>query len=188
MATNAQLETLEKALSYDRPPFCSGTVLPSPEGFHLYYGKQDPKYMSLKRLPRYETHHTHRFIDFASSTPEQLDQLAVACDPATFGRGNQDVHDESYRKALKMDAAGFAVQFDPTAFGLIKTIEEGLLQGRTQKMRIRPEIYKLNVYGSLSCPPPPSVIFLTFPGSQEKTPSLKPIRTLPVARTCSDLL
>ena len=91
----------------------------------------------------------HRFIDFASSTPEQLDQLAAACDQATFGRGGQDVHDESYRKALKMDAADFSAQFDPTASGLIKTIEESLLQGQTsESMSIRPEIYKLNIYGS----------------------------------------
>ena len=58
-----------------------------------------------------------------TSTPEQLGQLATACDRATFGRGNQDVYDESYRKALKMDTTGFAAQFDPTLSGLIKIIE-----------------------------------------------------------------
>ena len=95
------------------------------------------------------TYHTHRFINFASSPPEQLDQLAAACSPATFGLGGQDVYDESYRKALKMDAADFAVQFDPTISSLVKTIEGSLLQGQTEKMSIRPEIYKLNIYGSL---------------------------------------
>ena len=40
---------------------------------------------------RIRTHRIHRFIDFASSTPDQLDQLAAACDRATFGRGNEDV-------------------------------------------------------------------------------------------------
>ena len=59
------------------------------------------------------------------------------------------MYDESYRKALKMDAANFAVQFDPTVSSLMKIVEENLLQGETEKMSIKPEIYKLNVYGSL---------------------------------------
>ena len=105
-------------------------------------------------LPCGVTYRTHRFINFASSTSEQLDQLAAACSPATFGLEGQDVYDESYRKALKMDAADFAVQFDPTISNLIKTIEESLLQGQTEKMSIRPEVYKLNVYGTFDAPFP----------------------------------
>ena len=136
-------------------------------------------------LPCGETYHTPRFINFASSTPEQLDQLAAACDRATFGHGNQDVYDESYRKALKMDTTGFAAQFDPTHSSLIKTIEGNLLQGQKEKMSIRPEIYKLNVYGRRLRPALRDQ-FLTSPHSQEKVPSLKPTRTLPEARICLD--
>ena len=106
---------------------------------------------------------THgRFIDFVSSTPEQLDQLAAACHPATFGRGNQDAYGESYRKAPKMDTADFAAQFDPTMSGLIRTIEENLLRGETEKMSIRSEIYKLNVYSDVLSPAPPPY-FSAFP-------------------------
>ena len=61
------------------------------------------------------------------------------------------MYDVSYRKALKMDAIDFSVQFNPALSGLTKTIQEGLLQGQAEKMSIRSEIYKLNVYGSLSC-------------------------------------
>ena len=43
MATENQLKALTQALSFDRPPFCSETISPSPEGFHLYYGNRDPK-------------------------------------------------------------------------------------------------------------------------------------------------
>ena len=102
-----------------------------------------------KVLPCSVTYRARRFINFASSTPEQLDRLAAACSPATFGRGDQDVYDESYRKALKMDATDFAVQFDPIVSSLMKIVEENLLQGETEKMSIRPEIYKLNIYGDL---------------------------------------
>ena len=43
MATGTQIESLKKALSYDRPPLCSGAISPPPEGFHLYYGNEDPR-------------------------------------------------------------------------------------------------------------------------------------------------
>ena len=50
-----------------------------------------------------------------------------------------------------MDPADFVVQFDPTVSSLIETVKENLLQGQTEKMEIKPEIHKLNVYGSLWC-------------------------------------
>ena len=80
-------------------------------------------------------------------TPEDLDLLTAACDPATFGRGNEDVYDESYRKAVKMDASNFSIQLDPAGSGLMRTIEDQLLQGETENKYIRAELYKLNVYG-----------------------------------------
>ena len=43
MATIAQLESLKQALSFDRPPLCSGVISPSPEGLYLYYGKKNSK-------------------------------------------------------------------------------------------------------------------------------------------------
>ena len=90
-----------------------------------------------------------RFIDFTSATSEDLDPLITACDPATFGRGNEMVSDESYRKAVKMDISDFAIQLDLVGSGIIRTLEDRLLQGETEKMCIRAELYKLNVYGDL---------------------------------------
>lgn len=92
-----------------------------------------------------------RFIDFASATPEELDQLAAACQPATFGHGAEDVYDETYRKAGKMDAQNFSIQLDPVSSGLIQTIESQLAPTQTKKpMSIKAEIYKLNVYGGFA--------------------------------------
>ena len=89
-----------------------------------------------------------RFIDFTSATPEELNQLAAACQPATFGHGTEDVYDETYRKAGKMDAQNFSVQLDPISSGLIQTIESQLAPTQAGKpMSIKAEIYKLNVYG-----------------------------------------
>jgi len=39
MATDTQLKALSEALSFNRPPFCSGIISPSSEGFHLYVGE-----------------------------------------------------------------------------------------------------------------------------------------------------
>ena len=47
-----------------------------------------------------------------------------------------------------MDASNFAIQLDLAASGLIHAIEDQLLQGEMEKMRIRAELYKLNVYGN----------------------------------------
>lgn len=91
-----------------------------------------------------------RFIDFTAATPEDLDLLVAACDPATFGRGSEDVYDETYRKAVKMDASNFAVHLDLAGFDLIQIIEDRLLQPETENKRIKAELYKLNVY-SKSC-------------------------------------
>ena len=76
-----------------------------------------------------------------------MDLLLAACDPATFGRGNEDVYDESYRKAFKMDPSDFIVHPNITGSGLMRTIEYKLLQGGTENKCIRAELYKLNVYG-----------------------------------------
>ena len=43
MATEAQIESLKKSLSYDLLPYCSGTVSLPPEGFYLYYGKEEQR-------------------------------------------------------------------------------------------------------------------------------------------------
>ena len=89
-----------------------------------------------------------RFIDFASATPEELDQLTVACEPATFGHGTEDVYDETYRKARRVDSQNFSTQLDPVGSGLLQTIETQLAPTQAKKpMSIKAEIYKLNVYG-----------------------------------------
>ena len=49
----------------------------------------------------------HRRINLAHATPDELEQLSKACEPASFGMNQEDVLDETYRKAGKMDSKGF---------------------------------------------------------------------------------
>jgi len=46
-----------------------------------------------------------------------------------------------------MDASDFAIQLDLVSPGILRTLEDQLLEGETEKMCIRAELYKLNVYG-----------------------------------------
>jgi hypothetical protein len=90
-------------------------------------------------------------IDFMQATEQQLAVLAAACQPATFGVAKNNVLDESYRKAGKMDASEFAVQFSPTSSGIMEGIRNSLFGGRPNES-IKVELYKLNVYGTSIIP------------------------------------
>ncbi|KAH9923769.1 uncharacterized protein BXZ73DRAFT_79453 [Epithele typhae] len=116
----------------EKPPFCSGIFALPPEQLQLYYGQDDPK-----------------FVNFATAVdePETVAELAAACQPAKFGRNNETVLDETYRKAGKMDKEDFLMRFDATESGLLRVVHATLLASVKELTSIRAELYKLNVYG-----------------------------------------
>ncbi len=59
----------------------------------------------------------------------------------------EDVLDETYRKAGKMDSDRFAPLLNPVHTDLLKIIRDYLLEGDQSKNNIKLELYKLNVYG-----------------------------------------
>jgi hypothetical protein len=75
-----------------------------------------------------------------------LEQLIQACEPASFGRSKEEVMDETYRKAKKMDNARFTTLLVPDHTDLIKIVRVYLLEGKASKREIKIELYKLNVY------------------------------------------
>lgn len=89
-----------------------------------------------------------RSLDFSSCSNDELEQLALTCDAATFGLNDQDVLDPTYRKAGKLDTTCFASKFDPVHSGLLDVLHDILLEGHGAEKRIRAELYKLNVYGT----------------------------------------
>ncbi|OJJ42556.1 hypothetical protein ASPZODRAFT_76473 [Penicilliopsis zonata CBS 506.65] len=91
-----------------------------------------------------------------SSTPV-LQQLVADCDPATFGRGQEDILDTEYRKAGKMDHGHFATSFHPADFGIIENVERILLpsistatDNQMPFRKLTAELYKLNAYSGPS--------------------------------------
>ncbi|KAF7300610.1 Fe2OG dioxygenase domain-containing protein [Mycena chlorophos] len=140
MTTNAptatdHLNVLRKSLEQSTP-WTSGVLDVREDDLSLFYksgaGEQDLG-----------------FLNFASATDEHLEKLAAACQPASFGLGKEDVLDENYRKAGKLDCANFASSLDIASLQIIDAIRPDLLDGRDDgdDKIIRPELYKLNVYG-----------------------------------------
>ena len=91
---------------------------------------------------------SHGRIDFNDTDDEQLKHLSETCDKATFGLNKEDVLDESYRKAGKLDSSNICTKLDPERSGLINIIRYNLLQGNASTKPIKAELYKLNVYGA----------------------------------------
>jgi hypothetical protein len=79
-----------------------------------------------------------------------LEQLAEACEPASFGVNEREVLDETYHKAGKMDPDRFASLLDPVRTKLMKIIRYSLLEGTQSTDDITVELHKLNVYSTHS--------------------------------------
>ncbi|KAE8314353.1 hypothetical protein BDV41DRAFT_534150 [Aspergillus transmontanensis] len=95
--------------------------------------------------------------DAEDASPAVLQHLITSCDPASFGRGQEDVMDLSYRRAGKLDPENFATSFHPATFGIIETIEKVLLPGivgetanKLRSRKIYAELYKMNIYSGPS--------------------------------------
>jgi len=82
-------------------------------------------------------------------TDQALQSLLSSCEPATFGRGGQDVYDETYRRATKLDTTEFCTDFNPYEHGIVDIIAQLLLPPvRSDLSGIRAELYKLNAYSA----------------------------------------
>ncbi|KIY48934.1 hypothetical protein FISHEDRAFT_25386, partial [Fistulina hepatica ATCC 64428] len=91
-------------------------------------------------------------IDLAAANASQLRDLSAACERAPFGLNGENVFDEHYRMARKMDTTQFAMSFDVYRSGLIQVVETELVKNNavSPDCYIVPELYKLNVYGPLT--------------------------------------
>lgn len=77
-----------------------------------------------------------------------LAHLLEDCEPATFGRGNQEVLDEGYRVAAKMDVQKFSSDYSPYDNRVMEKVSQALAfrDGANSNYRgLRAELYKMNV-------------------------------------------
>src|SRR4051812_13609577 len=83
---------------------CGGSVALEPEKLSVFYTSRRSKTTGVLYFP---------------FTDDDLKGLLGVCEPATFGKGDKDVLDTTYRKALKLDSNSFATNFEPAKFGII---------------------------------------------------------------------
>ncbi|KAF9256779.1 hypothetical protein L218DRAFT_965986 [Marasmius fiardii PR-910] len=128
-----QLQRVRDAVS-NCEPWVSGTLQVPSDSLSLFYlDKSDvpqPQYVKL----------------IGTTAPEGLSKLSISCDKATFGRAKEDVLDESYRKAGKMDLDRFSSKLDSHVVRLLPKILPQLLNGTDLERDVEAELYKLNVY------------------------------------------
>lgn len=92
-----------------------------------------------------------------NETPEAL---LRACSQASFGLGNREVIDESYRKASKLDCSQFCTNFSPWDSGIMNSIQKTLLQATISQEDesiaprdmhfLEAKLYALNIYSAPS--------------------------------------
>ncbi|KAK5679574.1 hypothetical protein LTS10_008395 [Elasticomyces elasticus] len=82
----------------------------------------------------------------ADANSDAFKKLLVACTPASFGRDGENVVDESYRKAGKLDVAAFCSDFCPYTTGIINIVNQLLVPSLDADRSVKAELYKLNVY------------------------------------------
>ncbi|KAI0302513.1 hypothetical protein BC826DRAFT_904347 [Russula brevipes] len=124
---------LQKAI-IDKRPLVSGTLELPATNFSLFY-----------KIAR--EGHAARHVNFTNATSDELEQLAQTCQPATFGRNDKDVMDETYRKAGKMDLDVFSTPLVYEYTDIVKIVRDCLLDGTDSLRKLKVEPYKLNVYG-----------------------------------------
>jgi hypothetical protein len=139
----------------------------SPSHFPSYSSSSSPHPISKIQFPHSSP---------SSPSPNSLELLFQACQPATFGYQGHDILDETYRKAGKLDREQFSTNFHPADYGILDAVAQSLLPGvdfagnerveavggegsekesgkeelgkRKENWDVVAELYKLNVSGS----------------------------------------
>ncbi|KAJ3501293.1 hypothetical protein NMY22_g18978 [Coprinellus aureogranulatus] len=135
-STNPIVETLkEDVLNTVTLNLCHGTIPLDPKFGTLFY--------------KTEQSSEAKYINFAKGSlkDEDIQMLAKASEKATFGRNKEDVLDETYRKAWKMDTTQFSTQFDVVRSGILDIVHDQLLHYENNTKKLEADLFKLNVYG-----------------------------------------
>ncbi|KAI0056304.1 hypothetical protein BV25DRAFT_1872847 [Artomyces pyxidatus] len=126
------LKPLRNAIIH-KPPYVSGTLCISSDNFLIYYGQAS------------EDGHARR-VDLTKASTQDMDDLVKACQPAGFGLNHENVYDENYRKAGKMDTDAFMTSISSKEI----IVELYKLNGRGPSSRlIRTPPRSTTMFGSL---------------------------------------
>ncbi|KAL8735797.1 MAG: hypothetical protein Q9166_000661 [cf. Caloplaca sp. 2 TL-2023] len=90
----------------------------------------------------------HHKVSFPLSENDTASESLVQhCQPVTFGHGDRDVLDETYRKASKLDNTAFSTNFHPHDCGIVDAVQQILMpstldasQGGTLRVKHRGQV------------------------------------------------
>ena len=162
------LKELIEAVSAQKTPFfCGGEVRISDHkdkavGYSTQSPQTDGRFISDPIVLRWDSpsEETTRKLTFPLAEVDDgvtgIEGLLKDCAPATFGIGGEEVLDESYRRAVKLDAHQFSTNFNPYDVGIVDAISQVLLPGIAQPIAdgkaafgdnsgVVAELYSLNV-------------------------------------------
>ncbi|KAJ3331459.1 hypothetical protein HDU76_003155 [Blyttiomyces sp. JEL0837] len=78
---------------------------------------------------------------------EAMESLIKAGSAATFGRGQKEILDPTYRQAIKLSASDIATQFHPGSTNILNTLSRFLCEDVRNCFNVKAVLDKLNVYG-----------------------------------------
>ncbi|KAI0793016.1 hypothetical protein BC629DRAFT_1439686 [Irpex lacteus] len=115
-----------------------------------------------------------RWIDLTKASEDDFKDLSEACDPATFGRNREDILDETYRSAGKLDRAQFSIgpgQFfkahkdtprSTNMFASLVVVLPTVHEGGALLFRHEDRSFTFDSAQTLADAPQPSVAFTAF--------------------------
>ena len=158
------VEQLTDAWLAQKAPFCCGEYVPLSNSEDLVNRSEkltcdDEEDVAEPVALRYDLPggKTVRKLTLLSDNDESgIEGLLKHYTPATSGQGGEEVLDESYRKAVKLDSELFSTNFNPCDVGIIDAIAQSLLPGIAKTfaygksvfedhLGVVAELYKLNV-------------------------------------------
>ena len=158
------LRQLISACSTQKAPFCCGGSIPIKQGSDIVSRFEkltcdDGQVMSPGITLRWDVPggNVVRKLTLPLVEGETgVDDLLKDCAPATFGKEGEEILDESYRKAAKLDSDQFSSSFSPYEIGIVDAIAQSLLPGVASTfadgksilwddLGLVAELYKLNV-------------------------------------------
>ena len=85
-------------------------------------------------------------ITFPVSDQKHLQELLDICSVASFGLGEKQVTDKSYRDALKLEPDRFQTSFQLCSTQLLVELQNIMMPDMCPNKYVRAELYKLNIY------------------------------------------
>ena len=85
-------------------------------------------------------------VIFPGAENTSLQELLGVCSVASFGIGDKDVTDKSYRDALKLDPNRFLTSFHPCGTKLLGELQNIMMPDMCSSKHVRADLYKLNIY------------------------------------------